>query len=73
MSHAVVYDTKNTWDFMANCLFLDYRFPNTPLSKPIKIWKNIPFGYSILEDYYKPQTLLEGLQRPICYKKVIKI
>ena len=73
-NHAVVYDSKNTWDFMGNFLFLDYRFPNLNMpNPPIKLWDDIPFISYMLERYYSREARSAISKKLISYKKVTKI
>jgi len=50
--HVVVYDLKDTWDFMYNAVFRNYRYPMVNPPKIEKIWENVPIN-SLCKKYYR--------------------
>ena len=50
--HVVVYDLIDTWDFMYNAVFRNYRYPMLNPPKIEKIWENVPIN-SLCKQYYR--------------------
>lgn len=72
-NHAVLYDGKNTWDFYANAIFEDYRYPVLLIRSPITIWDDTPIDTKILKMYYSKDVLQTASARQIGYKRIFRL
>jgi len=72
-NHAVNFDSENTWDFFANALFENYRYPQFPCPAPVPIWDDMPIDIALIKNYYSKDVLQTARAKEIGYKRIYRL
>jgi len=72
-NHAVNFDSENTWDFFANALFENYRYPQLTCPAPVPIWEEIPIDTKLIKKFYSKDVMQTASAKKIGYKRIYKL